>query len=110
VRKRKATDFFIPIDAEATEEIIHEAQPDDRLIFSDGQLTNLFYNAENSSKLCAQGAIANLLHMLQRSKEQIDLFWQLSNSDVENLVKNLCRELPKKYQILLIPSRSVCGY
>jgi len=34
--------------------------------------------------------------MLQCSKEQIDLFWQLANSDVENLVKNLRQELPKK--------------
>jgi hypothetical protein len=96
VRKRKATDFFVPIDAEAAEDMIHKAQPDDRLICTDGQLTNLFYNVENSSKQCAQGAIANLLHMLQCSKEQIDLFWQLANSDVENLVKNLRHELPKK--------------
>jgi hypothetical protein len=70
VMKRKATDFFVPIDAEAAEKIIHKAQPDDRLICTDGQLTNLFYyNAENSSKQCAQGAITNLLHMLQCSKE-----------------------------------------
>jgi hypothetical protein len=74
VRKRKAPDFFVPIDAEAAEEIIHEAAPDDRLISTDGQLTNIFYNAENNSKKCAQGAIANLLHMLQCSKEQLDLF------------------------------------
>jgi hypothetical protein len=96
VRKRKATDFFVPIDAEAAEQTIHEAQPDDRLIRTDGQLTNLFYNADNSSKQCAQGAIANLLHMLQCSKEQIDLFWQLANSHVNYLVQNLRLELPKK--------------
>ena len=95
VRKRKAPDFFVPIDAEAAEEIIHEAAPDDRLICTDGQLTNIFYNAENSSKQCAQGAIANLLHMLQCSKEQLDLFWQLANCDVEDLVKQLRQELPK---------------
>jgi hypothetical protein len=34
--------------------------------------------------------------MLQCSKEQIDLFWQLANSPVEYLVKSLCHELPKK--------------
>jgi hypothetical protein len=95
VRKRKAPDFFVPIDAEAAEEIIHEAAPDDRLISTDGQLTNIFYNAENSSKQCAQGAIANLLHMLQCSKEQLDLFWQLANCDVEDLVKQFRQELPK---------------
>jgi len=91
VRKRKAPDFFVQIEAEAAE----EAPPDDRLICTDGQLTNLFYNAKNSSKLCAQGAIANLLHMLQCSKEQLDVFWQLANSDVEDLVNFFCQELPK---------------
>jgi len=96
VRKQKATDYFVPIDAEAAEENIHKAQPDDRLICTDGQLTNLFCNAENSSKKCAQGANANLLHMLQCSKEQIDLFWQLANSDVENLVKIFVKSCQKK--------------
>ena len=110
VRKRKAPDYFVQIDAEAAEEIIREAPPDDRLICTDGQLTNIFYNAENSSKKCAQGANANLLHMLQCSKEQIDLFWQLANSDVEDLVKNLRLELPKNVTIRLIPLRSVYGY
>ena len=95
VRKRKATEFFVPIDVKAAEEIIHEAAPDDRLICTDGQLTNIFYNAENSSKQCAQGAIANLLHMLQCSKDQLDLFWQLANCDVEDLVTQLRQELPK---------------
>ena len=95
VRKRKATEFFVPIDVKAPEEIIHEAAPDDRLICTDGQLTNIFYNAENSSKQCAQGAIANLLHMLQCSKDQLDLFWQLANCDVEDLVTQLRQELPK---------------
>jgi hypothetical protein len=101
VRKRKAPDYFVQIDAEAAEEIIREAPPDDRLICTDGQLTNIFYNTENSSKQCAQGAIANLLHIL---------FWQLANSDVEDLVKNLRLELPKNVTIRLIPLRSVYGY
>ena len=108
VRKRKATDFFVPIDAKAAEETIHEAQPDDRLICKNGQLTNIFFSADNSSKQCAQGSITNLLHMLQCSKEQIDLFWQLANSHVEYLVQNLRLELPKKSRIQQIPSRSVC--
>ena len=101
VWKRKAQDYFVQIDAEAAEEIIHEAPPDDRLICTDGQLTNIFYNTENGSKQCAQGAIANLLHIL---------FWQLANSDVEDLVKNLRQELPKNVIICLIPLRSVYGY
>jgi hypothetical protein len=79
VRKREAPDFFVQIDAEAAEEIIHEAPPDDRLSCTDDQLTNLIYNAENSLKQCAQGAITNLLHMLQCSKEQLDLIWQPAN-------------------------------
>ena len=98
VRTRQATDFFVPIDAEAAEETIHDAQPDDRLICTDGQLTNLFFNADNSSKQCAQGAVANLLNMLQCSKEDLDLFWHLANSDVDVLEKQLCQQVPKIVQ------------
>ena len=110
VRKRKANDFFVPIDAEAAEETIHEAQPDDRLICTDGQLTNLFFNADNSSKQCAQGAIANLLHMLQCSKEQIDLFWHLANSHVGYLVQYFCLDLPKKVKNSPDSIKMNCGY
>jgi hypothetical protein len=95
LRKRKATDFFAPM---ASEEIVHESEPDVRLICADGQVENIYFNPDNFSKQCAQGAIANLLNMLQCSKEQLDLFWDLANSVVDVLEKQLCQKVPKKVQ------------
>ena len=106
-RKRKATDFFTPM---AEEEIVHEpsltkqkstnflapmageqkfhnSQPVDRLICADGQVTNIFFNTDNFSKQCAQSAIANLLNMLKCSTEELDLSWNLANSDDKVLEK-----------------------
>ena len=96
--KRKSTDFLAPM---AGEEIVHESQPDDRFICADGQVTNIFFNTDNFSKQCAQGAIANLLNMLKCSKEELELFWNLANSDEEVLEKQLCEQVSKK----LLPMR-----
>ena len=75
--KQKSTNEFAPM---AGQEIVNESQPADRLICADGQITNIFFNTDNFSKQCAQGAIANLLHMLKCSTEELDLFWNLAPS------------------------------
>jgi hypothetical protein len=93
LRKRKATAFFAPM---AAEEIVHKSQPDDKLTCTDGQVINIFFNPDNFSKQCAQGAIANLLNMLQCSKEELDLFLRLANSVEEVLEKQLCQQVPNK--------------
>ncbi len=80
----------------AAEEIVQESEPDGRLICADGQLKNIFFNPDNFSKQCAQGAIANLLNMLQCSKEELDLFWHLANSDEDVIEKQLRDEVPTK--------------
>jgi hypothetical protein len=95
VRKRKATDFFAPM---AAEEIVHKSEPDVRFICADYQVENIFFNPDNLSKQCAQGAVANLLNMLQCSKEELDLFWHLANSNVDVLEKQLCQQVPKIVQ------------
>ena len=93
LRKRKATDFFAPM---AAEEIVHESEPDVRLICADGQVNNIFFNRDNISKQCAQGAIANLLNMLQCSKEELEIFWHLANSDEHVIEKQLREQVPTK--------------
>jgi hypothetical protein len=93
LRKRKATDFFAPM---AAKEIVHESEPDVRLICADGQVNNIFFNRDNISKQCAQGAIANLLNMLQCSKEELEIFWHLANSDEHVIEKQLREQVPTK--------------
>ena len=84
------------------QEIVHELQPDDRLFCADGQITNIFFNTDNSSKQCAQGVIANLLDMLKYSTEELDLFWNLANSDDKILENDFVNLFQKKYVIQLM--------
>jgi hypothetical protein len=118
-RKWKSTEFFAPmaeeeffhepsltkqkstneIAAMAGEEIVDESQPVDKPICADGQVKNIFFNPDNFSKQCAQGVIANLLHMLKCSTEELDLFWNLARSDDKILEIRLCEPVPKKYRI-----------
>jgi hypothetical protein len=91
--KCKATDFIAPI---AADDIIHKSLPDNILTCPDVQVTNMFYSPNNFSKQCAHGAIANLMNMLQCSKKELDLFWQLANADVDVLEKQLCQQVPNK--------------
>ncbi len=54
-----------------------------------GQMKNMFFSDENSSKLCAEGAIQNLLNMLHFSPEEMNIFWELATSDLFALMKLL---------------------
>ncbi len=49
----------------------------------------MFYSDENLAKLCAKGAIQNLLKMLHFLQEYIDIFLELATSDLVTLVKSL---------------------
>ncbi len=61
-RKRKSTDFFCEIPQTK------------RGMPPPGQMKNMFYIKENSSKLCAEGAIQNLMNMLHFLTEDMDIF------------------------------------
>ncbi len=49
--------------------------------------TCFFY--ENLSKLCAEGAIQNLLNILHFLPEDMNIFWKLATSDLITLMKSL---------------------
>jgi hypothetical protein len=65
----------------------------------------MFYSDENLSKLCAKGAIQNLLNMLHFSPEEMIFFWELVTSDLFTLM-NLLNEsfVPKA---VLTPSLGI---
>jgi hypothetical protein len=52
-------------------------------------MNNMFFLDENLSKLCAEGAIQNLLNMLHFSPEDMNIFWELATSDLLTLMKSL---------------------
>jgi hypothetical protein len=53
------------------------------------QIQNIFYSDENLSKLCAKGAIQNLLNMLHFSPEEMIFLGELATSDLFTLMKSL---------------------
>ncbi len=76
-RKCKSTDFFCEIPQ------TKRGRP------SPGQIKNMFFSNENLSKLCAEGAIQNLLSMLRFLREDMNIFWQLATSDMLTLMKSM---------------------
>jgi hypothetical protein len=44
----------------------------------DGHTENIFYCAKNSSKLCTEGAIGNLMNILHCSKNDVGQFWDIA--------------------------------
>jgi hypothetical protein len=127
-RKRKSTDFFEPSAKEGMikEPVIRKYKPSDEPelcsgdniveksksvetsicaedqveICAQGQVDNRYFNPENASKQCAQGSIANLLHMLKYSQEELDLFWHLAQSDNVTLEKQFGECAPKKADVM----------
>ncbi len=86
----------------AGEEIVEETEPVQKPICADGQVENIFFKPDNFSKQCAQGSLANLLHMLECSKEELDLFWYLAHSNNVILEKQLGEPAPKKVKTHLM--------
>jgi hypothetical protein len=76
-RKRKSTDFFCEIPQ------TKRGKP------PPGQIKNRFNSKENLSKLCAEGAIQNLMSMLHFLTEDIDIFWELATSNLLTLMESL---------------------
>jgi hypothetical protein len=76
-RKWKSTDFFCEIPQKK------RGKP------PPGQMKNKFFSDENLSKLCAEGAIQNLLNMLHFLPEDMYFGGELATSDLFTLMKSL---------------------
>jgi hypothetical protein len=76
-RKCKSTDFFCKIPQTKRGKL------------PPGQMKNMFLFNLNLSKLCAEGAIQNLLNMLHFSPEDMNIFGESATSDLLTLMKSL---------------------
>ncbi len=68
-------------------------------------MKNMFYSDENSSKLCAKGAIQNLLNTLHFSPVDMKFLGELTTSDLFTLMKSLNESLVPK--AVLTPSLGI---
>ncbi len=49
----------------------------------DVQMENRFYSEDNLSKLCAEGAVKNLMNMLHCLSDELDTFWEMATMSVQ---------------------------
>ncbi len=76
-KKQKSTDFFCEIPQ------TKRGKP------PPSQMKIIFYSDENLSKLCAKGAIQNLLNMLHFSQEDMNILGESATSDLFALMESL---------------------
>jgi hypothetical protein len=92
-RKRKATDFFQnqPLKVHKCDESHSLARKNTnaKKTLPPGQVINKFHSLDNFSKLCAEGAIRNLMHMLHHSNEDVKSFWDLATKSLQSLQHSL---------------------
>jgi hypothetical protein len=85
-RKQKHTDFYNPPSGKkiaSTEQCHHDGS-----VFK-GCIEHIFYCEKNSSKLCAEGAIENLMNILHCSKNDMEQFWDVLTSPVHLILHML---------------------
>ncbi len=57
--------------------------------------SNKFFSSDNNSKLCAEGALKNLLYMLKMNAQDIEEFWTLVMSPLSTISDSLQEDIPK---------------
>jgi hypothetical protein len=55
----------------------------------------MFFSAENNSKLCAEGAVKNLLCVLKFTQEQIEEYWDIVTLPLSLISDSLQQEIPR---------------
>ena len=85
-RKRKSTDFYTPPSGKniaSTE--LHQYDRSDLQCCT----KNMFYSEKNSSKLCAEGAIGNLMNVLHCPQSEVKQFWDIVQSPMHLILQTL---------------------
>ncbi len=79
-RRHKSTDFLCEVPH--TKRRMNK-KSDGLLKPPHGQMKNMFHSKENSSKLCAEGAIQNLMNTLHYSTDNINIFLGIGHKFVD---------------------------
>jgi hypothetical protein len=84
-RKRKATDFY-------QNSSMNNQMSKKSMQTPPGEMLNMYYSRENFSKLCAEGAVRNLMNVLHCSPADMTSFWNLATSPL-HLIQNSLNEV-----------------
>jgi hypothetical protein len=85
-RKKKSTDFYTPPSGKknaSTEQ--HQYERSDLQCCTE----NMFCSEKNSSKLCAEGAILNLVNVLHCPQNEVKQFWDIVQSPMHLILQTL---------------------
>jgi hypothetical protein len=87
-RKQKSTDFYTPLSGKKNASTGPEQCQNYK---SDLQrcTKNMFYSEKNSSKLCAEGVIGNLMNVLHCSENEVKQFWDIDQLSVHLILQTL---------------------
>ncbi len=99
-KKTKIHHFFSPISGKKI--VSNKQHQSDR---SDLQhcTKNKFFSVKNTTKLCAEGAIGNLMIVLLRNEIEVNQFWSIVQSPINLIQKNLGESaVPKAVQKHLV--------
>ena len=92
LRKRKPTDFFLP---QPDKKIPSTLQSDENMLMEE-EIQNKYYSSTNSSKLCTEGAIVNLMNVVNCSDDDMKLFWSIV---CDQSMQSVCEKL----QVMSVP-------
>jgi hypothetical protein len=82
-RKQKPTDFYNPPLGKNA--LTEQCQNDGSVL--EGCTENMFYCEKNSSKLCAEGAIRNLMNVLHCHEDEVKQFWDIVQSPIHMILR-----------------------
>jgi len=92
LRKRKPMDFFLP---QPDTKIPSMFQSDEYMLMEE-EIQNKNYLSTNSSELCAEGAIVNLMNVMNCSDDDMKLFWSIV---CDQSMQSVCEKL----QVMSVP-------
>jgi hypothetical protein len=81
-RKRKATDLY-------QNSSMNNQMSKKSIQTPPGEMCNMFHSRENLCKLCARGAVRNLMNVLHCSPEDMTSFWNLATSPLHLIQQSL---------------------
>jgi hypothetical protein len=85
-RKQKSTDYISPLSGK---KISSNEHPQNDRSGMQCCTKNKFYSVKNSSKLCAEGAIGNLMNVLRCHAIEVNQFWATVQSPMHLILETL---------------------
>jgi hypothetical protein len=94
-QKRIKTDFFHHHKNQRYQTTANDEKLGDKQTLSEGLVSIQYYSLENTSKICAEGSVKNLLNMLRLSEHDVNVFWDLATAPLHSISERLREAVSK---------------